>query len=81
MITSLLQDKAKILRLEDGKYPSLLKQIHTPPQELFYKCNLSILEKPCLSVVGTRKNSDYGEYLVQKIIGELAVFDICVVSG
>lgn len=81
MSQNLLHQKAKILQLKDKEYSSLLKQIHKPPQQLFYKGNLEILEKPCMAVVGTRKNSDYGEYLVKKIIKELAAFDICIVSG
>lgn len=71
----------KILNFTDQNYPYLLKQIHRPPQRLYYKGNLELLKKTCIAVVGTRKNSDYGEEMTRKIIDELSHLDICIVSG
>lgn len=71
----------KILNFTDQNYPYLLKQIHKPPQKLYYKGNLDLLKKTCIAVVGTRKNSDYGEEMTRKIIDELSHLDICIVSG
>lgn len=71
----------KILQFTDQNYPYLLKQIHKPPQKLYYKGNLDLLKKTCIAVVGTRKNSDYGEEMTRKIIDELSDLDICIVSG
>lgn len=71
----------KILNFRDQNYPYLLKQIHKPPQKLYYKGNIKLLQKTCIAVVGTRKNSDYGEEMTRKIIDELSHLDICIVSG
>jgi DNA processing protein len=62
-------------------YPKLLSEIYNPPKKLFYKGKLEILNKPCVAVVGTRSHTEYGEFLTQKIISELAVLDIAIVSG
>ncbi len=72
---------AKILKISDSNYPDLLKQIHKPPETLYYKGNIDLLHKPCISVVGTRKYSSYGQEITTKIIRELSVLDICIVSG
>lgn len=71
----------KILNFTDENYPYLLKQIHKPPQKLYYKGDIKLLQKTCIAVVGTRKNSDYGEEMTRKIIDELSHLDICIVSG
>lgn len=71
---------SKLLTVYSPDYPLLLNQIHAAPP-LFYKGSLSPLTKPCLSIVGTRKNSDYGEFITEKLISELANYDITIVSG
>ncbi|MBI5753684.1 DNA-protecting protein DprA [Candidatus Peregrinibacteria bacterium] len=72
---------AKILQIGDSNYPNLLKHITKPPEKLFYRGNLDHLTKTCISIVGTRKYSAYGEEMTQKIIRDLSCLDICIVSG
>ncbi len=67
--------------IKDSLYPSLLKEIYDPPEKLFCKGDTSVLGKSCISIVGTRFFSDYGEYVTEKIISELAILDIAIVSG
>lgn len=55
----------------DAEYPLELKEIYNPPVLLFYKGDISLLQKPKLAVVGARKCSDLGTKSVQKIITEL----------
>lgn len=62
-------------------YPKLLKEIPDPPEKLYYHGDLKILEKTCLAVVGTRKNTDYGEDVTKQLIRELSILDIAIVSG
>ncbi len=64
-----------------NSYPYLLKQIHSAPQKLYYKGNIKLLKKTCLSIVGTRKYSQYGAFTTNKIVKELSVLDIAIVSG
>lgn len=70
-----------ILKITDQSYPYLLRQIYDPPQKLFYKGNLKILSNTCIGIVGTRKFSDYGEEMTERIIEELSVLNIAIVSG
>jgi len=67
--------------IKDEVYPYLLRQIYNPPQKIFYRGNLQILTKTCIAIVGTRKCTDYGEFLTKKIIEELANLDVAIVSG
>ncbi|MBI4975046.1 DNA-protecting protein DprA [Candidatus Peregrinibacteria bacterium] len=69
------------ISIKDKNYPPLLKEIYGPPEKLFYKGDINLLEKTCLGVVGTRKNTDYGDYITEQIIEELSVLDIAIVSG
>lgn len=49
---------------EDG-YPDLLAKIAFPPLVLFYKGDISAINRPCLAVVGPRKMSPYGKQVAQ----------------
>ena len=61
------------------EYPSLLREIHDPPVGLYIKGDLPDL--PCVSVVGTRQPSLYGQRICREISGSLADAGFCVVSG
>jgi len=71
----------KSIRKNDSDYPALLKELYESPQKLYYKGDLNVLQKTCIAIVGTRKYTDYGEFMTNKIIEELAVLDIAIVSG
>lgn len=62
-------------------YPQMLKEIHSPPQKLFYKGDLSILDRTCIAVVGTRRCTQYGKTMTEKIIEELSHYEVTIVSG
>ncbi len=64
------------------EYPSLLKQIHDPPDRLFALGNLELLrEKYILAVVGTRKCTSYGLAATDRLISEVAEHGLVIVSG
>ena len=69
------------ITIKDKEYPDILKNIYNPPQKLFYSGQIEALKKTCIAIVGTRKYSDYGEIMTKKIVEELAVLDIAIVSG
>ncbi len=72
-----------ILAATDDDYPFLVKQIVAPPHILFAKGNLGALQGSLISVVGTRKNTPYGERACRMMIEQLAekIGDLVVVSG
>lgn len=79
-------EEAKKLNLDyitllDEQYPNVLKNIHNPPFILFYKGDISILDRKYISVVGTREPSEYGLFMTEKIVKGLCDNGYGVVSG
>jgi len=66
----------------DFKYPCLLKEIHNPPKRLYYKGDVDLLTKKCLTIVGTRKATQYGTKVLDMLLKPYLIdLDICIVSG
>lgn len=75
-------NKVGILTYGDSIYPESLKEMKNPPILLYYMGNLPNLNnKICVSVVGTRKMTEYGMRSCYKIAYELASAGAVVVSG
>ncbi len=51
------------------------------PPELFYRGDLSLLERPKVSIVGTRTPSLYTQQMTEEIAKALAKRGVCIVSG
>ena len=74
--------RAGILCYDDNKYPSCLRDIQNPPVVLYYVGTLPDFNKSlCISIVGTRKMSEYGKRAAYKIAYEVASSGAVVVSG
>ncbi|HIE09258.1 MAG TPA: DNA-protecting protein DprA, partial [Armatimonadetes bacterium] len=72
---------AKVVGIDDReRYPRLLLEIPDPPLCLFVKGDLRP-DEPCVAVVGTRRASNYGRLMAERIARELASQGVCVVSG
>jgi DNA processing protein len=66
----------------DPTYPDILKTIPDPPRWLFVRGNVSILSSQRLiTVVGTRKPTDYGIALAIRVAELLVKNDFVIVSG
>jgi len=71
-----------ILLLDDGIYPSPLREIYDPPIVLYVKGAWSdCLDRPCIGVVGSRRCSTYGQNASLMLARDLAQRGITVVSG
>lgn len=64
----------------DENYPETLKNIHDPPIALFYKGNLK-KEFIGVSVVGTRRCSEYGRYISEELSSFLVRYGVVIISG
>jgi DNA processing protein len=64
----------------DPDYPKLLKEIHDPPIGLYRRGKYDFAH-PCVSIVGSRRTTLYGQSVAKKFGGELARLGFCVVSG
>ncbi|MDD3284093.1 MAG: DNA-processing protein DprA [Patescibacteria group bacterium] len=72
----------KIITFFDNEYPYLLKQTYSPPLVIFARGNINLLQhKNFLSVVGTRRNTQYGKSVVQNFVRPVAEQNITIVSG
>ncbi len=58
-----------------------LEQMKSYPKELFYKGNLSLLSRPKVSIVGTRRPSNYTREQTYRLAQALSKRGVCVVSG
>lgn len=71
-----------ILLLDDGVYPSSLREIYDPPMVLYVKGAWSeCLDQPCIGVVGSRRCSTYGQNAAVMLARDLAKRGVTVVSG
>lgn len=70
-----------ILTLDKEKYPDPLRTLEYPPPVLYLKGNYCDEDQFGISIVGTRKFSDYGRYMAKKIAGELVQAGFTVISG
>ncbi|MBA3804625.1 MAG: DNA-processing protein DprA, partial [Acidobacteria bacterium] len=73
---------ADILLLDDGTYPSLLREIFDPPITLYVKGAWEeCLDAPGASVVGSRRCSTYGQNTAMMLARDLAVRGVTIISG
>ena len=71
----------ELITINNAKYPALLKEIYDPPA-----CFYMLGEMPGdnllkLSVIGSRRCSEYGITVSRKLTKELAPYNIVIVSG
>src|SRR5882762_4283189 len=71
-----------ILVLDDGVYPSLLREIYDPPIVLYVKgAWTECLDQPCVAIVGSRRCSTYGQNAALMLARDLAQRGVTIVSG
>jgi DNA processing protein len=79
--TNLLEHGYSVTTLADQHYPGLLRQIYDPPALLFYRGDLSVLDAPCVAIVGSRKATAYGRTAAARLAADLAHAGVVVISG
>lgn len=77
------QHGVQVLCLDQDEYPIALRDIPVPPPLLYCRGEVPLPAGWCLAVVGTRRQSRYGEKVTRGLIEELAsaVPDLVIVSG
>lgn len=79
---SLEKKKIQYVFPDSDFYPKLLQSIPNHPFVLYYKGNkLLFQEEKSVGIVGTRKVTDYGREVTQKLTEELVGQDFVIVSG
>ncbi len=69
------------ISIADDDYPTALRSLPDPPVFLYYKGDLSILQHPSVSIVGTRTMDNYGKRVTESIVPGLVGAGLTTVSG
>lgn len=77
----LQKENISLLLFSDKLYPTLLREIPSPPTILYAKGNLQCLSMPAIAIVGSRKFTTYGKQVAEKFSFDLSKAGICIVSG
>lgn len=67
--------------LADDGYPALLRHIYDPPLVLHYRGDPSLLSRPGLAIVGSRRASAYALNVAELLARQLAPTGLTIVSG
>ncbi len=66
---------------QDKKYPQRLKQCADSPVMLYFKGNADLNNNRIISLVGTRKATEYGKQFCAELMQQLVPFNPLIVSG
>jgi len=80
-LNGLLGKGINVLTIESGEYFKLLKQIDYPPVLLYYRGSFDNVTEKFISIVGSRRATDYGTGFASNIARDLADCGITIVSG
>lgn len=69
------------LMIGEVDYPHLWLEIPKPPLIIYYKGHLEVLRQPLVSIVGTRRISDYGTHITQELTRAILAKGWGCVSG
>ena len=76
--------KYKVIKIDINSkfYPERLRNINSPPKQIFCLGNLELLNyKSNIAMIGSRNCSLYGQRVAKEFAFNLAKEDICIVSG
>lgn len=72
---------AHLLTPADARYPALLREIASPPPQLFVRGNVAVLSLPQLAIVGSRNATPAGAETAYSFASHLAARGFCITSG
>lgn len=77
------QKRLKVLTLNDEDYPQRLRECEDAPLVLYYCGSANLNSQRVISIVGTRKCSEYGREVCNNLIADLKRYcpDMLIVSG
>ncbi|MBR4270720.1 MAG: DNA-processing protein DprA [Clostridia bacterium] len=81
LLSNLPRSHIKFVTIVSPDYPRCFRALEVPPLVIYYVGDLSLLNKLCIAIVGTRKCTKYGADLTEKFAKELAIAGCGIVSG
>ena len=76
-----INNNIKLLSFNAKEYPINLTNIPSPPPLLYYKGTLLPQDECSISIVGSRKYTEYGNIATKKLAYELSSCNITIISG
>jgi len=80
-ISFIEKSRVNALLYNDNEYPKRMHHCEDPPVVLYCKGNADLNASKVVSIVGTRRETEYGKDVLTEIITRLAGQDILVLSG
>lgn len=74
-------EQIRFITIEDPAYPPMLGRTSDPPIFLYIKGDLSIVDQPCIGLVGTREMTPYGQRVAYHFTEEFVRAGMVTVSG
>ena len=71
----------KVIKIENEKYPRLLRKIENPPKQLYVEGDINLLQTNIISIIGSRVCSDNGKKLASKFAKDLVYQGLTIASG
>ena len=71
----------KWITIADESYPSLLKEINSPPYVLYFYGDAQLFSSKSIAVVGSRKATQYGGKIIATMIPDLVNAGYTIISG
>ncbi|MEP7194925.1 MAG: DNA-processing protein DprA [Saprospiraceae bacterium] len=75
------KNNIQILYFLESNYPSRLKHFPESPIILYYKGTADLNHYRTISIVGTRKITEYGKGITQSLVKDLRVSNLIIISG
>ena len=60
-------ENCRLVSRADPEYPQTLLQIYDPPTPLYVRGDVSVLNQPSISIVGTRRPTLYGTQMAERL--------------
>ena len=71
----------RALGMSDPGYPKRLAGCYDAPVLLYYKGTANLNHPKIIAIVGTRRFSEYGKHITEKLIRDLTPYQILIISG
>lgn len=75
------KNNVEVLFYTDARFPKRLKNCNDSPLLLYARGNTNLNMQRVISIVGTRKATDYGKQLCRQLVEELQEYNVLIVSG
>lgn len=75
------KNKINVITYKDCNYPQRLKYIENFPRVIYFRGDITTKDNLSISIVGSRKHTNYGSVVVRYIVDELSKLNVTIISG